>query len=156
MNRIDDLLISRIFSPLSGWSEHELGMPKLRLALGCIDASIGSYFLGMALSLAHKRVEEGTLSYMMAAFGWLCIMTFARRMTLREAGSSLGVQTARMRESMLRLVLLVLLPFSLIAIRGPSNLCFTLSLIFTIAHLYFKAADTPPPVRRNKLAFHRG
>jgi hypothetical protein len=87
--------------------------------------------------------------------GWLLIMDFARRVAHRQAGSSLGMQSARLGEWLLRLILVGMLPVSLLYVKGGASFCFTLSLLFLISHLYFKASDTPPPKSLRKLAYLR-
>ena len=70
---------------------------------------------------------------------------------MRQASSSIGVQTARFGEWLIRLILIVMVPFSLISMRGIPSLCFTVSLLLLVLHLYFKASDTPPPEPKRAL-----
>ena len=100
-------------------------------------------------------MADGIFADLLAAMGWLGIMTFARSLAYRQASSSMGVQSARLGEWMFRTILAASLPLSMLYVTGLSSFCFTASLLFLIAHLYFKACDTPPPEPTRKLAFSR-
>jgi hypothetical protein len=89
---------------------------------------------------------------LLRAAGWLLIVDFARRVALRQASSSIGVQSARMGEWLIRIVLLATFPLSVLHMKGFTNFCFTASLLFLVLHLYFKASDTPPPAPKQRLA----
>ena len=143
MNRIDDLAITRIFSPLAGWAEHRIGLGHWRIALECLNGHVAFYLAGLAFSLTGKGMTDGIFASLLVALAWLLLMEAVRRVACRQAGSSLGVQTARMREWHFRLILLISLPISV-------------SLLLLLCHLYFKACDAPPPQDRRRLAWHRG
>jgi hypothetical protein len=83
-------------------------------------------------------------------------MEAVRRVAYRQAGSSIGVQTARMREWHFRLILLVSLPISVSRVDEVASACYSVSLLLLLCHLYFKACDSPPPQRRRRLAYNRG
>jgi hypothetical protein len=153
---IDEILIERIFTPLTGWLHYRFGISQWRLSLECLNGNVAFYIAGLAFTIAGKGMNDGIFVDLLKGLLWLLITDFVRRATYRQASSSLGVQTARMREWFVRLVLTAMLPLSLFYIREWANLCYTLSLLFLIAHLYFKASDTPPPQPRGKLAFARG
>ncbi len=155
MSNLDDIIIERIFSPIAGWMQHRFGLSQWRLALVCLDGCIAFYLGGIALTIASKGVADGIFIDLLAAMGWLGIMTFARSIAYRQANSSMGVQSARLGEWIFRTVLAASLPLSLIHVTGLSSFCFTTSLLFLIAHLYFKACDTPPPQPTRKLALNR-
>lgn len=152
---IDEILIHRFFSPLAGWLQHRFGLNQWRVSLECLNGNIAFYLAGIALSIAGKGIEDGIFADMLRALVWLLIMDFARRVAHRQAASSIGVQSARMGEWMVRLILVAMMPLSLFYIRGLGGLCFFTSLILLIAHLYFKASDTPPPQRGRKTALAR-
>jgi hypothetical protein len=82
-------------------------------------------------------------------------MEALRRVACRQAGSSLGVQTARLREWHFRLILLVSLPISVSRVHEAASACYSVSLFLLLCHLYFKACDAPPPQGRRRLAFSR-
>ena len=155
MTRIDDTLISRLFSPLAGWLEHRLGLPQWRAAMECLNGHVACYLLGVAFATAGKDMGDGIFADLLAALIWLGIMGAVRRVALRQAGSSLGVQTARLGERHFRMIFLVMLPVSLCYVEGWASGFYTASLGFLLAHLYLKAADAPPPRARRKLAFGR-
>jgi hypothetical protein len=155
VTRIDDLALSKIFSPMAGWAEHRLGLGQWRLALECLNGHVAFYLAGLALSIAGKGMADGIFASLLVALAWLLLMEGVRRVAQRQAGSSLGVQTARMREWHFRLILLVSLPVSVASVRGLDNACYSVSLLLLVCHLYFKACDTPPPHSR-RLAFARG
>ncbi len=92
---------------------------------------------------------------MLSAFVWLMIMDRVRGYARRQAASSMGVQSARLGEWPLRAALLLMVPVSFCFAWSLASLCYALSLIFLTGHLYFKAADTPPPEPRRKLASAR-
>ena len=156
MNRIDDLAITRIFSPAAGWAEHRLGLGQWRIALECLNGHIAFYLTGLAFSLTGKGMADGIFASLLVALAWLLLMEFVRRVAHRQAGSSLGVQTARMREWHFRLILLLCLPLSVARADELANACYSVSLLLLVCHLYFKACDSPPPERRRRLAHARG
>ena len=156
MTTIDDLAISRLFSPVAGWAEHRLGIGQWRISLECLNGHIAFYLAGLAFSLTGKGLADGIFASLLIALAWLLLMEVVRRVAYRQAGSSLGVQTARMREWHFRLILLVSLPISVARVDELASGCYSLSLLLLLCHLYFKACDSPPPQGRRRLAYHRG
>lgn len=156
MNRIDDIAIARIFSPTAGWAEHRLGLGQWRIALECLNGHVAFYLAGLAFSLTGRGLTDGTFASLLVALAWLLLMEFVRRVAHRQAGSSLGVQTARMREWHFRLILLISLPISVSRADGLAGACYSASLLLLLCHLYFKACDAPPPERRRRLAWQQG
>ena len=156
MSRIDDLAIAKVFSPLAGWAEHRLGLGQWRLSLECLNGHIAFYLAGLARSIAGKGMADGIFASLLIALAWLLLMEAVRRVAYRQAGSSLGVQTARMREWHFRLILLVSLPISISRAEELANACYSVSLLLLLCHLYFKACDSPPPQGRRRLAWQRG
>jgi hypothetical protein len=156
VTRIDDLAIAKFFSPLAGWAEHRFGFGQWRIALECLNGHVAFYLAGLALSIAGKGMADGIFASLLVALAWLLLMEAVRRVAYRQAGSSLGVQTARLREWHFRLILLVSLPFSVARIDEPANAFYSLSLLLLLCHLYFKACDSPPPQGRRSLAYNRG
>jgi hypothetical protein len=152
---IDDILINRIYSPLAGWVQHRFGLSQWRLSLECLNGNIAFYLAGIAFTIAGKGAMDGIFIDLLKGVGWLLIMDFARRAAYRQAASSIGVQSARMGEWLLRLILVGMLPVSLLHVRGGASFCFTVSLLFLISHLYFKASDTPPPKSLRRLVYLR-
>jgi hypothetical protein len=151
MEMFDQVLIDRVFSPLAGWLHHRFGVSQWRLSLECLNGNVAFYLVGIALSIAGKGMNDGIFIDLLRGAGWLLIVDFARRVALRQAASSIGVQSARMGEWLIRIVLIAAVPLSLLTVRGVTSLCFTISLLFLVLHLYFKASDTPPPEPRRKL-----
>lgn len=151
----DQILIDRFFSPLAGWLQHRFGISQWRASLECLNGNVAFYLAGIAFSIAGKGINDGIFIDLLRGAGWLLIVDFARRVALRQAASSIGVQSARMGEWLIRVILVASFPVSLLTVHGVTNLCFTLSLLFLVLHLYFKASDTPPPERRRKLAVAR-
>jgi hypothetical protein len=156
VNRIDDLAIAKFFSPLAGWAEHRLGFGQWRIALECLNGHVAFYLAGLAFSIAGKGLADGIFASLLIALAWLLLMEAVRRVAQRQAGSSLGVQTARLREWHFRLILLVCLPISVSRIDALANACYSVSLLLLLCHLYFKACDSPPPQGRRRLAYNRG
>ncbi|HEX8307398.1 MAG TPA: hypothetical protein VF645_03150 [Allosphingosinicella sp.] len=156
MTRLDDLALSKAFSPLAGWAEHRLGFGQWRIALECLNGHLAFYLGGLALSIGGKGMNDGLFADLLVALAWLLLMEGARRIACRQAGSSIGVQTARMREWLFRVVLLISLPVSLARIDQLSNALYSVSLFLLVCHLYFKACDSPPPTQRRRLAHARG
>jgi hypothetical protein len=155
MTMLDQILIDRFFSPVTGWLRHRLGVCQWRVSLECLNGNVAFYLAGIALSIAGKGMADGIFIDLLKGAAWLLIVDFARRVALRQSSSSIGVQSARMGEWLIRLVLVLMLPLSMINVRGLTSLCFTLSLLFLVLHLYFKASDTPPPEPRRKLGLAR-
>lgn len=156
VTQIDDLAIAKFFSPLAGWAEHRLGASQWRVALECLNGHVAFYLAGLAFSIAGKGMADGIFASLLVALAWLLLMEAVRRVACRQAGSSLGVQTARMREWHFRLILLVSLPISVSRITEASTACYSVSLLLLLCHLYFKACDAPPPQGRRRLAHQRG
>lgn len=155
MTRIDDLLIRHLFSPLAGWLHHRLGIGQWRMAIECLNGHVACYLAAVAFAIAGKGVGEGIFVDLLAALTWLAIMEAVRRVALRQAGSSLGVQTARLGEWHFRAILLVMLPGSLCYVEGWSSGFYAASLALLLAHLCFKACDVPPPERTRSPALGR-
>ena len=155
MNPIDDLTLGRLFSPLAGFAEHRLGIGQWRLAIECLNGHVAFYLAGVAFTIAEKGADDGIFTNLLVALAWLWLMEAVRRVAHRQAGSSIGIQTARMREWHFRLILAVSLPVSLMAVEGIASGCYTISLFLLLCHLCFKACDAPPPQRRRQLAFGR-
>jgi hypothetical protein len=152
MEMLDQILIDRFFSPVAGWLNHRFGVNQWRLSLECLNGNVAFYLAGIGLSIAGKGMNDGIFVDLLKGVAWLLIVDFARRVAVRQASSSMGVQSARMGEWLIRIVLVAMLPLSMMNVRGLTSLCFTLSMIFLVLHLYFKASDTPPPERRKKLS----
>ena len=155
MNPIDDIALARIFSPVAGWAEHRLGFGQWRIALECLNGHVAFYLAGLAFSLTGKGMTDGIFANLLVGLAWLLLMEAVRRVAYRQAGSSLGVQTARMREWHFRLILLVAMPISVSRIDEPASACYSVSLLLLLCHLYFKACDAPPPQDR-RLAWNHG
>ena len=153
MIRVDNLLIEKIFSPAAGWLEHRLGLGQWRVALECLNGHVAFYVAATALAIAGKGLGDAIFADLLAALAWLGIMAVVRRAAHRQAGSSQGVQTARLGEWHFRAIFLVMLPVSLCYVRDLASLLYTASLALLIAHLYFKACDSPPPEPKAKRAF---
>jgi hypothetical protein len=156
VTRIDDLAISSLFSPLAGWAEHRLGLGQWRIALECLNGHVAFYLAGLTFSISGKGMTDGIFASLLVALAWLLLMEAVRQVARRQAGSSLGVQTARMREWHFRLILLVSLPISLSRIDEVATACYSVSLLLLLCHLYFKACDAPPPQTRGRLARQLG
>ena len=156
MTRIDDLALNKFFSPLAGWAEHRLGISQWRVSLECLNGHLVFYLAGLAFTIGGKGMADGIFANLLVALAWLLLMEAARRVACRQAGSSLGVQTARMREWLFRVILLVSLPISVARIDELANAFYSLSLLLLLCHLYFKACDSPPPQGRRRLAHARG
>jgi hypothetical protein len=155
VTRIDDIAISRLFSPVAGWAEHSLGISQWRVALECLNGHVAFYLAGLAFSIGGMGLNDGIFANLLVGLAWLMLMEALRRVACRQAGSSLGVQTARMREWHFRLILLIALPISVSRIDALATACYSLSLFLLVCHLYFKACDAPPPADR-RLAWSRG
>ena len=156
MHRIDDFLIERVFSPIAGWMVHRLGVDQWRLSIEALNGTIAFHLTAVALTIGGKGLYDGIFTDMLAALAWLGIMALIRRVTYRQAASSLGRQSARLGEGFFRLILIAILPVSLYYARELDNLFHTLSLVCFLAHLYFKACDSPPPRSSRRHAFVRG
>jgi len=154
MGTIDDLLIDRFWSPLTGWLQHRLGVGQWRASFEALNGSTGFYLAAVALELAGKGPQDGIFVTMLRALAWLLILDFVRRHASRQAASSVGARTARVREWIFRTILVAMLPLSLYYASSWTNLCYSISLTLLIGHLYFKASDAPPPEPKGKLAFN--
>jgi hypothetical protein len=156
VTRLDDLALSKLFSPLAGWAEHRLGIGQWQVSLECLNGHLVFYLAGLAFSIGGQGLTDGIFANLLIGLAWLLLMEAARRVARQQAGSSLGVQTARMREWLFRVILLVSLPISVSRIDELANAFYSLSLFLLLCHLYFKACDSPPPQRRRDLAWSRG
>ena len=155
MGRFDDLMIERIASPLAGWLQHRLGIGQWRASIECLNGSVFFYIAAVALELAAKGPYDGIFVTMLRALAWLLILDAVRRVAYRQAASSVGTRTARLREWIFRIALVAMVPVSLLYAQGWHNLCYSASLMLLVCHLYLKASDTPPPQPKGKLAFNR-
>ena len=155
MSTVDDVLIERLFSPLAGRLNHMLGISQWRVALECLNGSVAFYIAGVAFSLMGKGMEDGIFAILLRAMAWLLIMEAVRRLAYRQAASSVGVRTARTREWLVRTLLVGIVPLSLWHVQNWHSLFYSGSLLLLIAHLYFKASDTPPPEPGQKLSYNR-
>jgi len=152
MSGIDEILIGRVFSPAAGWLEHRLGLSRWRVAIECLNGHVACYLAGVAFAVAGKSARDGIFVDLLAALFWLAIMEAVRRAALRQAGSSIGVQSARLGEAHFRCIFLIMLPASLCYVEGWASGFYTASLALLVAHLYFKACDAPPPERGHRPA----
>lgn len=155
MTRIDDLALTGLFSPLAGWAEHRLGFSQWRVSLECLNGHLAFYLGGLAFSIGGKGLDDGIFADVLVALAWLLLMEAARRIACRQAGSSLGVQTARMREWLFRTILLISLPISVARVDALASAFYSVSLLLLVCHLYFKACDAPPPQGRRRLVYSR-
>ena len=153
MNRIDDLLIDRLSSPLAGWLQHRLDLAPWRASIECLNGSVVVYVAAVALQLAGTGPYDGTFVIMLRALLWLLVLDAVRRVAYRQAASSVGTRTARVREWLFRIVLAAMLPVSLCFADGLDNWLYSASLLLLVGHLYFKASDAPPPEPKGRLAF---
>ena len=158
MQRIDQFAIEKIYSPVAGWVRHRLGVEQWRLSLACLNGHLAFYLAGTALTIGHEVRSGPIFPVMLAALFWLMLMQAVRHMARRQAGSSIGVQTARMAEWHVRTILILVLPLMIANVRDLGGACYTIALALLTCHFYFKACDTPPPHERRerRLAYHRG
>ena len=156
MGTIDDLLIEKVTSPLTGWLQHRLGVSQWRASFESLNGSTVFYIAAVALELAAKGPFDGIFVTLLRALVWLLILDFVRRVACRQAASSVGIRTARVREWLFRTILVAMLPLSLSYAQGGwDNVCYSASLLLLVCHLYFKASDAPPPEPKGRLAFDR-
>jgi hypothetical protein len=153
MTPFDTAIIEKVYTPVTGWVNSRFGVDQWRLAIECLNGTIAFYLAGVALTIASKGMGDAIFTDLIAAFVWLMVMEFIRKAAYRQASSSLGRQTARMRESIFRHILVAIVPLSLYYCEGVDDLCHTISLLFFISHLYFKSCDTPPPQRKVQFAY---
>ncbi|MGZ8349572.1 MAG: hypothetical protein ACXWUX_04140 [Allosphingosinicella sp.] len=155
MNRVDDLLIEKLSSPFCGWLQHFLGIGQWRASIECLNGSVAFYVAAAAFEIAGKGPEDGIFATMLRALIWLLVMESVRRLAHRQAASSMGTRTARVREWLFRLVLATMLPVSLCYATGWTNLLYSAALLLLTCHLYLKASDAPPPKPRGRFALDR-
>ena len=155
MNRLDDLLIERITSPLAGWLQHRLDLAPWRASFECLNGSVVFYLGAVALQLAGTGPYDGAFVIMLRALAWLLVLEAVRRHAYRQAASSVGTRTARVREWLFRIVLTARVPISLSYADGLDNLLYSASLLLLVGHLYLKASDAPPPEPKGRFAFNR-
>lgn len=155
MQRIDESLIDKLSAPLAGLLLERFGICQWRAALECLNGSTVLYVAAVALEIAGKGVADGIFATMLRALVWLLILDRARAVARRQAVSSIGGSSARMREWLFRLVLACALPLSLCFVHDWATLLYSVSLALLVCHLYLKAADLPPPSVSGRLAFAR-
>jgi hypothetical protein len=155
MDRLDTLLIERVFSPAAGFCEHRLGISRWQVSMECLNGHLAFYVGGLALTIAGKGLEGGIFGDMLSALVWLLMMEGVRRVARRQAGSSLGTQTARMREWHFRTIIAAAVPISLCYANTLASACYSVSMLFLLGHLAFKASDSPPPQTRRQFARSR-
>ena len=113
MGTIDDFLIEKGFSPLTGWLQHRLGVGQWRASIEALNGSTVFYIAGVALELSAKGPYDGIFITLLRALVWLLILDFVRRVAYRQAASSVGIRTARVRDWLFRTILVAVLPLSL-------------------------------------------
>ena len=155
MTCFDDALIDKVASPLCGWLRHRLGLCQWRASIECLNGSAAFYLAAVAFEVAGKGPYDGIFATLLRALVWLMILDGIRRLAYRQAASSVGVRTARVREWQFRTILAVMLPVSLCYADGWNHLLYSTSLALLVAHLYLKASDTPPPEPRGRFALDR-
>lgn len=156
MGNIDDILIERVWSPAAGWVQHRLGVGPWPMAIECLNGSVAFYVAAVALQIAGMGPQDGIFVTLLRATAWLLVMDWVRRHAYRQAASSVGVRTARVREWMFRLALLFMLPLSLCYADQWHNFLYSGSLLLLVCHLYWKASDAPPPPEtKRRYAFNR-
>src|SRR3954471_14608949 len=111
---LDDILIHNFYSPIAGWLNQRFGVNQWRLSMECLNGNIAFYLAGIAFSIAGKGMNDGIFIDLLRGVGWLLIMDFARRVARRQAASTMGVQSARFGEWLVRLMLACMLPVSLL------------------------------------------
>lgn len=153
MNPFDQLLIDKVFSPACGRLEHGLGVGRWRAALESLLGSMVVYVAAVAMELAMASPDQPVFVILLRALAWLLILDRARRLCCRQAGSSIGVQSARLREWPFRTALAAMVPLSLTYVSTWANAFYSLSLLLLVTHLYLKACESPPPEPRGRLAF---
>ncbi len=153
MSTIDDVLIERLSSPLTGWLRHRLGICQWRASIESLNGSTVFYIAAVTLEIAAKGPNDGIFVTMLRALFWLLILEVARRRACRQAASSVGTRTARAREWLIRTALVAMVPLSLCYAYSFTNLLYSASLTLLLCHLYLKASDTPPPEPGGRLAF---
>jgi hypothetical protein len=156
MTRFDDTLIDKFASPLCGWLRHQLGLCQWRVSIECLNGSAAFYLAGVAFEIAGKGPFDGIFVTLLRALVWLTILDRIRRLAYRQAASSVGVRTARVREWLFRTILVAMLPVSLCYAVGWNHMLYSASLALLVFHLYLKASDTPPPEHKGRFAFDRG
>jgi hypothetical protein len=148
MHRIDQFVLEKLVAPVAGWLNHKLGLGQWRMSLEFLNGHLAFYLAG----------NGPVFPMMLAALAWLLLMQAVRHMALRQSGSSLGVQTARMAEWHVRTILALALPFVATSVSDLGSACYAIALGLLACHFYFKACDTPPPQERRerRLAYNRG
>jgi hypothetical protein len=154
MFRIDDILIAKVASPAVGWLEHKLGINQWRASMEALNGSVAFYMAAVTFELATAGPQTPAFIVLLRALAWLLILEKVRRIAWRQASSSIGVQTARLREWPFRVALTAMMPLSLCYASQASNLLYSASLVLLTCHLYLKASDTPPPEPSGRLAFN--
>jgi hypothetical protein len=158
MHRIDQFVLEKLIAPAAGWLSHKLGLGQWRLSLECLNGHLAFYLAGTALSIGKAMRSQPVYPILIAALVWLLLMQAVRHMALRQAGSSMGVQTARMAEWPVRTILILALPVTAVSVADLASACYAIALALLAGHFYFKACDTPPPRERReqRLAYNRG
>jgi hypothetical protein len=155
MTRFDDALIEKVTSPLCGWLRHRLGLCQWRAAIECLNGSAAFYLAAVAFEIAGLGPYDGIFVTLLRALVWLTILDRVRRLAYRQAASSVGVRTARVREWQFRTILATMLPVSLCYADSGAHLLYSTSLALLVFHLYLKASDTPPPEPKGRFALDR-
>src|SRR5262245_2855808 len=120
MTRFDDALIEKVSSPICGWLRHQFGLCQWRVSIECLNGSIAFYLGAVAFEIAGKGPFDGIFATLLRALVWLLILDRVRLLAHRQASSSVGVRTARVREWHFRTILVAMLPVSLCYAHGWS------------------------------------
>lgn len=157
MQRIDQFVLEKIAAPAAGWLSHRLGLGQWRMAIECLNGHLVFYLAGTALTIGQGVRTGPVYPIMIGALAWLLLMQAVRHMALKQASSSIGVQTARMAEWHIRTILVIAAPLMAVNVGDLGNACYTIALALLAGHFCFKACDVPPPRERReqRMAFGR-
>ncbi|WP_428483121.1 hypothetical protein [Rhodopila sp.] len=149
---LDDVLIDRLFQPLSNVFVNRCGLDRPRAACCCLDLASVSWILARAhgLSVAVIAWDAGmsVLRVAMLMVGLLALLGL--RMVFRRFGGKSSGNPLRLSMRPHRAIILLMLALRLAQFGSgdPSDAADAGMLLFATLGLYLGACTEPPPFRR--------
>ncbi len=153
---LDDMLIERVFQPLSDLITHQVGLSRADLACCCIDAASLAWIVSRSHILSAAVVDwDVSAAFTDLAFLLLgLIAMISLRMVFRRSASR---RTNPLRQTMQphRAVSLLMLMARLLQFRSLAviDVADGMMLLCAAFALYLGACEEPPPAHRAKAAF---
>lgn len=145
---LDDVLIERVFQPVTDLTATRLGLGRLVLTCACLDAASLTWLMSRLPELTGDREATMCLQGMLLLLGLTALVSL--RSLFRRAGHRPQGNPLRQAMRPHRAVILLLLSARLLQWHGPNlaDAADLLMLLFSSVALYLGACAERPPLRR--------